>query len=224
MARLLTGVGIPCGHESIFDWRGIRAALRKLKGEEEPELSHASTNYLKDGKWFEGEKWLSDKRSIVAESSYMAAPFLGESCLRDVPVIHVVRHPVKVANSFCNHIDYFQSHLPANNFERFIYKHLPELSQPMSVFDRTALFVVRWNEMIESHQPDIRHRVEDGPKPVFDFIQKFGEPFSDTKINSFAKWHEQPFEIHKIADRAIRQQFIDLGRRYGYKMTNMYLL
>ena len=33
MARLLTSVGVPCGHESIFTWQGIEKAKKILDGQ-----------------------------------------------------------------------------------------------------------------------------------------------------------------------------------------------
>ena len=39
MARILTSIGIPCGHETIFDYRGTRGARKRLFGEEQLRLS-----------------------------------------------------------------------------------------------------------------------------------------------------------------------------------------
>src|SRR5574343_413925 len=84
-ARFLTGLGIPCGHESIFDWRGLRGAMKKLSGEEIPDLSYASQTRWENGNWQPLEKWL-DVNSIEAESSYMAVPYLKEDILKDVKI------------------------------------------------------------------------------------------------------------------------------------------
>lgn len=224
MARLLTSLGLPCGHESFFDWRGIRYAIKKFNGEIPPDLSHASTVKKVGDVWMAEEKWMDDPRSMVCESSYMAVPFLGEECLSGVPVIHVVRDPVKVAHSFCNHIDYFRSETATNSYEQFIYRHLPELTKPMSMFDRTALYIVRWNQMIEKHNPALFHRIEDGPEKVKEFLGLSGEGFSDSSVNTFKKWSSERFEIHKIDSKEIRQEFVDMGRRYGYKMTSIMLI
>jgi len=95
MARLLTLAGIPCGHESIFDWKGITWAKRRLAGEVPLELSSISTIRLENGRWSPEPEWLTDVEAIEAESSYMAAPFLEESFLSETKVIHLVRHPIK---------------------------------------------------------------------------------------------------------------------------------
>ncbi len=220
MARFLTSLGLPCGHESFFDWRGVDCAVKRLKGDLSPELSHASKMSLKDGKWVPESEWI-DLQTIVAESSYMAVPFLNHECLTDVPIIHVVRDPIKVVNSFCNHIDYFRSEEPNNSYEKFIYSYLPELKLKMSYFDRTALFVTQWNSIIEKHKVAFFYRVEDPVDKLMQFIDKSGETYSNSTINTYKKWVAEPFYLHKIESKEIRQNFIDMGRRYGYRMGNV---
>lgn len=221
LSRLLTSLGIPCGHESVFDWRGIEHARKKLSGEILPEFSYVSRMKLHKGKWIPDDAWLADSFDISAESSYMAAPFLGEI---NTTVIHLVRDPNKVVQSFVNHIDYFQSEIPTNAYERFIYHHVPELTEKMHPFDRAALFYVRWNEMIEKHRPELFHRVEDGSEKIMEFLNVTGECYNDSKANTFEKWCDNNFAIHKITDPSIRQQFVEMGLRYGYKMPVVTLI
>lgn len=224
MARLLTSLGIPCGHESVFDYRGIRWAEKRLKREEPLELSYVSQTEYKDGKWKPLDRWLVDLTSIVAESSYMAAPFLNEPIMQGATVIHVVRDPVKVVHSFCNYIDYFKSHVGSNSYEQFIYRWVPELQKEMPQYDRACLFYVRWNEMIERGKPALFHRIEDDPQRVVDFLGKEGPYFKEDEVNSLKKPVNDRFTIDKIRSRDILNQFVAIGQRYGYKMRSEYLL
>lgn len=220
MARLLTSLGIPCGHESVFDWRGIELAVKRINGESLPELSHTSSIIWENGKTVPESEWLTDMTSLKADSSYLAVPFLAEEVLKDVSLIHVVRNPVKVIHSFCHHIDYFASSKPKNGYEEFIYSHIPELTEEMPQYDRACLYYIKWNEMIEKSSPAFFHRVEDGPKPIMDFLGVYSEKvYSNTKVNTYQKWSENQFYIHSIQDKNIRDAFVEMGRRYKYPMS-----
>jgi hypothetical protein len=104
-------------------------------------------------------------------------------------------------------------------YEEFIYAQLPELQSDMPKFDRAALYLIRWNEMIEKTKPDFFYRVEDNPNQLFDFLGKSGSLFHNTEINSFKKDISDYFQVHKIENTRLRKEFIDIGRRYGYKMV-----
>lgn len=223
MARFLTSLGIPCGHESIFDWRGIRWAQKRIAAEEQIELSYASQMKWENGKWTPLEHWV-DPKLIEAESSYMAAPFLKDDLLKGVPVIHVVRDPVKVINSFCNYIGYFSSSKGTNSYEQFIYRHLPELQREMSAYDRACLYWIRWNQLVEKASPALVHRVEDGPEKLFDFLGVRGPCFSDRTVNSYKKLIDRKFTVREIKNKAILEEFLETGKRYGYQMLSDYLM
>jgi len=222
MARLLTHLGVPCGHETIFDWRGLEIAKKRLAGEENLQLSYCSTMKLigKDT-WTPIPVWLEDINQIEAESSYLAAPFLSEDILANTTVIHVVRNPLRVVNSFCNHIVYFQSHKPNNSFEQFIYTNLPALREKMPPYDRACLFYVRWNEMIKA---SVFHRIEDDPQKVIDVLGLHGPILADKTINSMKKKGVKTFALQDIQSDQIREEFICLGKSYGYHMQSEYLL
>lgn len=221
MARLLTSVGIPCGHEAIFDWRGYRWAERRLAGEEPIQCSHASTVRFENGTWFPMPDWV-DPGEVVAESSYMAAPFLGEDLLRGVPVIHVVRNPVRVINSFCNYIGYFQRSAPSNSYEQFIYRHLPEVGKLQTAYDRAAAFYVGWNRMIERHSVHT-FRIEDAPQAVLSFLGRTGECYDDRSINSYQKPGAR-FSLDQLEDDSLSKELVEMGERYGYSMSQKLLL
>lgn len=219
MARLLTSAGIPCGHESVFSCEGIDLAKKRLRGEAWPDLSYCAKNSLHNGQWIEEPQWLEDVSKIQADSSYMAAPFLGDSCLKNSQIIHVVRDPIEVVNSFCNYIDYFQHKFPSNKYEEFIYGIIKELNEDIPQYDRACLFYIKWNGLIEEYA-HMRHRIEDGPENVLNFVNISSDNiFSNRQINSHKRWTEQKFQIHLISDPFIKKDFVNLGRKYGYKMA-----
>ena len=223
MARLLTSIGIPCGHETIFDYRGTRGARKRLIGEEPLRLSFvASTNYDIQQNKFHPIDWLPDVSMIVAESSYMAAPFLRCDLLKDAKIIHVVRNPVDVVSSFCNHIDYFSNTPNPGNlvYETFIYRHIKKLKVKMPQYDRAALYYLRWNEMIENQKPDFFFRVEDDPKDLLKFlgVPDDVEYFKDKKANTLKKKDSLGFNWTQIESRQIRKEFIEVSKKYGYDL------
>lgn len=222
MARLLTSVGVPCGHETIFDWQGQYGAKQRLTGKRKLELSIASRrqfNPVTEQSQTVSE-WVNPSE-IVAESSYMAAPFLEEiTC----PVIHVVRHPVKVVRSFCDYIGYFQTQNSGNTYERFMYRYVPDLKLDMPQYDRGCLYYVLWNEMIERHESALFHRVEDGSEPVLEYLAKQGPCFNERGTNTYQKKTAQRFDVDKIASQEIKSRFVAIGERYGYNMSPECLL
>jgi len=222
MARLLTSVGIPCGHESVFDWRGYRWAEKRLAGEESLQCSNASMFQQQNGSWVPLAQWV-EPSEIVAESSYMATPFLNSEILQGVPVIHMVRHPVRVINSFCNYLGYFQSATPSNSYEQFIYRELPSLKANMTPYNRAATFYVRWNRKIEESKPAAFFRIEDGPKPVLVFLEKDETGYFDDREVNTQKKPASRFALDQL-DPWTRSAVVEMGQKYGYSMSSDLLM
>jgi len=222
MARFLTSLGLPCGHESIFDFRGLDHAISRLEGHNPVDLSYSSQNSFKDGVHKPEPKWI-DPATIVAESSYMAAPFLRDEAFNDCKFIHIVRNPIKVVNSFCNFLHYFACDYPTNDYETFIFGQLPELRRSMSNYERAALYYVRWNEMIERLMPGpcLFHKAENNMDDVFEFLGISPcVAYNDREINSYRR-PVSPFILDDLPEGAIKKSFIDIGKRYGYKMNSL---
>ncbi len=93
--------------------------MPRLEGRSAIQVSAISRQSC--GDWFGGSK------DLVADSSYMAAPFLDHAILHEAHVLHVVRHPMDVINSFVVGLNYFQQWLPSDPWHWFIYTHVPEL-------------------------------------------------------------------------------------------------
>lgn len=228
MARLLTSVGISCGHESVFDFGGIQAARRRLS---EQEMMHpsiiSSINYNHDTKDFDHVDWHPDIQTIIADSSYMAAPFLRDELLQGTSIIHAVRHPVKVINSFCNLMNYFgDEHNPTDMvYHNFIYGFLPQLKEDMPQYDRAALYYILWNQMIENCNPDFFFRVEDNSDELLEFLGiSVADRFADSTINTHWKPRTKSFSWPEVKDRTIRNNLVDIGKKYGYDMSLDHLL
>lgn len=222
-AKLLTSLQIPCGHESIFDWQGIDGALKRLKHEEPKVLSEISQDNCKSPNWI-------DPNTIIAESSYMAAPYLDHEIFKDTRIIHVVRNPVAVVNSFCNYLDYFKNpNSPKEEWENFIYDQLPELKDEiLSVYDRGCLYYIKWNQMIENKLIDrgyCFHRIEDDISNVLEFLDlsPTDDMFKNKTENTLKKPTKQ-FEIPLIQNQNIKRDFIKIGKKYRYKMLSKNLL
>lgn len=221
LARLLTSVGIPCGHEAIFDHNGIESAKNKLTGQFPLNTSHASSmeyNTFKD-EWTSIPKWINDLSKIVADSSYMATPYLDQF---DAKIIHVTRNPIKVINSFTNHLDYFSDKSPTNHWESFIYKTIPELTKDMPQYDRGALFYVLWNELIEKKY-DLRFKIEDDPNIILKFLNVSGPHFNN-KVNSIIKKNRNRFILDKIQSKEITNMLQNKAKNYGYNISSEYLM
>lgn len=218
LAKVLTKLGIPCGHEAIFNEEGKERAEDILAGNRSPENSVISMIVPTQG-MKPAEKWV-DEDKIVADASYMAAPFLN-NILKDTPVIHLVRHPLKVLSSFVKEIEYFKEEGPTNKWEDFLYPYV-DFSKAKTQIERACCFCVQWNGNIEKARENYKyifHRVEDGiSDSLLDFlnIEKPMEISVDSKTNSFQK-REKDFELSDIPDGEPKKEFIDLIKRYKYQ-------
>jgi hypothetical protein len=143
----------------------------------------------------------------------MAAPFLGEPILKGATIIHVVRNPVRVINSFCNYLGYFQRSAPSNSYEQFIYRHLPQVREATTPYDRAAVFYLGWNRMIEQY-PVKTFKVEDGPDPILSFLERGGECYDDRSVNSYQKPGPR-FSLEQLSPH-LREGLREMGEQYGY--------
>lgn len=233
MARVLSSVGIPCGHEVFFDPLGIEGALERLGGGSSLELSLTSRM-----KVYGQEKtemitpYLDILDDLQGESSYMAAPFLDHSALESADVIHVVRNPFNVIDSFVNSLAYFHTTKPTSKYgqryEKFITDHIPETLQEMQPYERAALYWMRWNEMIEAKSKGKRYilvRAEEGPLPLLRWlgIPPGQQVFDDRSVNTYHR-SVTMFTIDELPDSRLKEEFVALGRRYGYSMASKKIL
>jgi hypothetical protein len=215
LANLLTQCGLPCGHESIFTPWGLDEARARLEGRSAIHVSAISRESCGD--------WLPDADALVADSSYLAAPFLGHDILKSAEIIHLVRHPMDVLNSFVVGLNYFHQWVPPDVWHWFIYSHLPELRLDYHPFERAALYYVRWNRMIEQRSAGrryIRLQVENVPAELF---RHLGRRCRDASLLAARKVNgrmagKPEYTLADVPAGAIRDELCDLGERYGYPM------
>jgi len=214
MARVLTDLGIPCGHESIFNHDQEKKIIQRFYGFIPPTISKCSENF----------GWL-DLRSIVADSSYMAVPYLNYEDICDIPIIHVVRNPLSVISSFVQDLGYFcdkkDNEYNKQGWEQWIYSHNSEINISFNPIERACVHWTVWNRrIIEAGRtrPYFLQRVEDEPKgEFFEFIKipKKEIGFKNKKINSMKK-REKDFVPEDIPNGEIKQSFLELMSDFGY--------
>lgn len=231
MARYLTTAGWPCGHEMFFNLGGLFGAERYFSGYRRPQLSWVSTQVAQpDGGSIPTGEWV-DVPSITSDSSYFAAPFLGHEILNGTKFIHVVRHPVRVVNSFVNAMGYFNKSVFNFAHEGYIADWVPEIKNEMTPEERACLYYVHWNEMIEEklkNKTYLFQRIEDNMEPVLEFIGKTDvdrkKLHDDTETNSWLKLGKKRFQLAQLPEGDIKKKFVDIGERYGYQMSSEYLV
>lgn len=212
-SRLLTSLEIPCSHEGIFTNTGLEKALNRLK----------HPNAITNSFCSHSKEYLKTKQ-VVAESSYMAAPYLDIEELSNTKIIHIVRHPIMVIYSFVNDFGYFSkksTHSEANQYLNFIYSWIPELrNNSYTALDRAALYYVRWNKLIagKGNKQYLFHKIEDDITPVLAFIEKEATEhmYSDTKANSRRRKPLNHRSLDDLTDEDVKKEVLAICEEYGY--------
>ena len=195
MAKVLTALGIPCGHESVFNCSLETSVLKRYYDQNYRTLSgismlneiskvrnipipHLIEDVTKNdllSKFIEKNAlegtWL-DPSKIIADSSYMAMPYLSHECIKSVPVIHIIRNPFAVISSFVLDFKYFADE--HDEYQTWIYEQLPSIKDYKNAVDRACAYYIEWNLRIEEqclNRPYIRINVQNTLKDnFFNFI------------------------------------------------------
>jgi len=216
LARLLTSMNMPCGHESIFDYSDERTIKERLLNNQKRVISTVSTQ--------KRTKWI-DPQEIKADSSYLSAPYLWWPELSDVKIIHVYRNPILVARSLIMDFNYFHKNKPNKNnpfnklgYEEKIWEFIPELSEIKTQQERFCYFYIKWNELAKKNYKDkenLKINIED--KNLNDKIIKFLNIknklnlFNYKKENTF-DFKNNKFNINDIPEGSIKKDFINFIR------------
>jgi hypothetical protein len=217
IARFLTYLQLYCGHESIFNCDGIEEAKKRLSGDIQLETSTCSLfNEVKNE---DTSGWFNSKK-LLAESSYMAAPFLGEEILKDVLVIHVLRHPLKVLSSWVLDIKFFSEFIPAHLivYKNFILSHSPEIDEEPTEIEKACRYIICWNRLIEnSHQNKVLVRIEN--YPFLGLLKTLNvnnkDIFPNLLVNSWKKTNNF-LTLRDIPSGKTKLEFLEMMYKYGY--------
>lgn len=220
MSKFLTSAGINCGHELIFTNDGISAARQNIKS----------------------------YNNFEADSSYMAAPYLQSDLLSNSRIIHIVREPMMVINSFVVSYCYFLSHTfdydgPVDNFHKwtyeyapgadpefkfmkFMYSHVRSLyKKNITPLERAAIYYVAWNKMIEKSCVGRRflfHPIESDVSKITDFIDVENLNLYNNKETNKSTYNNVIYGFRDIKSSPIKNDIIEMSRRYGYYNIKLY--
>lgn len=208
-ARLMNLIGIPCGHESIFTVEGITGAKARLKRRKAIVQSNVYAHSLS-----KNHEMFVD--SLIAESSYMAAPFLADEVFKGTTVFHLIRHPEEYVQSLANYLNFLKNPYPVNEYEVFKFKHVPELGGKMPHYDRCALYYIRWNQMIAMHTPDYVFKTEEIEKKLLDIFLYKKTVNLPKNVNTCRKQNVERFRIEMIESAEIRKSLEQIGKQYGF--------
>lgn len=146
VARALQAGGIPCGHEQA--------------------CSSWTDDYQDDQIWRESHQ--------VGESSWQAAPFVGEMQAAGVLAVHLVRHPVEVASSMVSNRMLVPGEDGILPWHRFIVEHIGDWIFRLHPHDRALQFWTDWNKQIK--HPDLRWLVPVDSVDVVTLAERLRRP------------------------------------------------
>lgn len=139
MSRLLTDIGVLCGHEYVFNARFIETQTYK------PPIVG----------------------TYIADASWVAAGLLTEceDLLTVKWIWHQTRNPVRVIRSLMGTKQFDRD--PPGRYADYVYHHFPEMVD-MTPTERCMRYWVVWNKMTErlvSRYGYVRYRIEDMGDP-----------------------------------------------------------
>jgi hypothetical protein len=220
MARLLTEIGISCGHEAIFTHKGITDAIQKLEKDNVRLMTSACSqwNHVTREK---AEDWF-DPTKVVAESSYMAAPYLDHPSLDGVKVIHLVRNPLLVLSSWFLDIHFFDPNvMTIDHFRKFILSHIPQIEEEKTEIEKAARYLIEWTKIIErSKRGKIVVRIEDYPYVgMLNYLEEKELNLNNIiklknkKINSWEK-RTRNLTFSDIPSGKTKNEFVEMHAKY----------
>lgn len=215
LAKTITSMGLKCGHESIFNYEDEITIKNRIIGKQIPTLSYCSQGGIKTP-----NKWINPLE-IEADSSYLAAPYLNWTELKNVKIIHLRRDPIKTISSFLFKLNYFQKKYPdeenicnKNKWENKIWENLPELYQINNPLERACYYYIKWNQLIIENSKNkkilnLKIEEENKIKKIKSFLKlnnKNKNLFENKKENNFNKINKT-ITISDIPEGSIKKDF-----------------
>ena len=198
IAQVLSSAGRPCTHEGVFNRQGWEYAWEQM------QLRIANPHW-----------------DFHAESSWLAAPFLDKPELEDATVVHLVRHPKDVLDSFLRLMVY--THPTYGPYYKWMAEKIPQIEALERPEDRAAYWYIKLNQMVE-RRADITHRVEDDPR---DLLDKLGiehywdkELFNNRKYNARPGYGPSNVMPEDISIPALHTELLRMTERYGYSWAD----
>lgn len=214
-AKLLTSLGHPCTHESIFTPDGISHALKSIKSGKIKNSTVSKNGNL---------DWYPKGVLPVGESSYMAASFLDRKILHNVKVVHLIRDPAKVVFSWLR-FKYFQSvpHPKLKYWEDNLALLMPEIWHYENPVERACYYYLAWNNLIElkaNKSLYLKHRIEDGNGFLkFLNIEEKDNSFSNKKANTNNR-NKDERSYRDIPESPLKEEILEFAIDHGYDVDD----
>ena len=213
-ARVFSALGIPCGHEAVFNIFRVRA------GDPAPELDHP--------------KWEGD-------ASFLAVPFL-ETLPAGTVVLHQTRHPLEVIRSHMG-IRFFADPVEpspylADNHVDFlgvIEQCCPEIFRERDECARCVQYWVQWNRLVEraariSGLDYIRYRLEDLDSGLLRrLMARIGMEVPNERVEAALaavprdanhRPRDESITLSRIPEGPVRDAIRRAARDYGYALAS----
>lgn len=223
-AHLLTSMGIPCGHEHIFNFEPKKVCFDRLVNPERRINSYVSENSFLDQKF---HKNFVDPKKTVAESSYFLVPYLDEHYLTKIPLIHVIRHPFKVIRSFVDDFQYFKNVRETDDpnieiYENFIYKTYPEIEKFTNPYDKAARYFLSCNKKIilqENKRPYVLIKIEElesKKKELQKFLKKLYPLLIPKHLNSKSTEKTKKIDFSVLSNENLKKELQEFMVKLNY--------
>jgi hypothetical protein len=194
-SMLLSSAGLPCGHEAIFTPMGLKGMGKKYE----------------------------IRADLMADSSWLAAPFLDHELAKDALIVHLVRHPRDTIDSMLR----IGTMAADTAYTDFHWQHIPE-AREMSRRDQLAYKYVKWNEVIErgiGGHDYIRFQIEREPGELLALLAERGivnledvsgeAIFDNRTFNTRGEPGSQNVQLDDFSP-GIREEMLAVAERYGY--------
>jgi hypothetical protein len=198
-----TELGFPCGHEYFFNPWTAHLHLDEIKG-------------INPG--------------LVGDSAWPAVGWLDEFS-EELPLFHLVRHPMKYVNSLTQPPGYWAG--AGGPYVQFKKVAISELQQPgLSEEESSMIHWLRWNQMIEERVPESRRfQLETDVWKLFRAISEvMGDPKGQEEIEAAIKAGREIrenkhraggaiFQADDLRDFELFPEFAAKAEEYGYDIN-----
>ena len=193
-AHVLTSAGVRCTHEGLFKPRPWPVTAQEIKARRD------------------NPAW-----GWQAESSWLAFPFLKAANVRELVVVHQVRHPKHVIDSKCRMEFWNYRSGKYRLYANWARSYLPRLDLYDTIQDKAAHWYIEVNRIV-AESADVFHRAEDGGAALLDKLEIEYEPgtlYNNTRYNSRAGFVPSDVKLGDFS-RELRLELERLSSRWGY--------